>query len=188
MGVNASSTIFVICEDTPRDCSDTDFGNFSTGCYLLYNGSGTSLTFDYCGLDLNSYNYYITGWSSNGSGYSPVCASITIGGGDMVDALYTGLAAFIALGLSAIGFWQKKTWVFLLAGMAWVGFGIWELTSGASGTLYWYFGWLGLVAGLVMFLAPAWNWKKDKSKTFLDADEEYSRQIDRETGKTKKED
>lgn len=188
MGINASSTIFVISEDTPRDCSDTDFGNFSAGSYLLYNGSGTSLTFDYCGLDLNSYNYYITGWSSNGSGYSPVCASITIGGGDMVDALYTGLAAFIALGLSAIGFWQKKTWVFLLAGMAWVGFGIWELTSGASGTLYWYFGWLGLVAGLVMFLAPAWNWKKDKSKTFLDADEEYSRQIDRETGKTKKED
>ena len=72
--------------------------------------------------------------------------------------------------------------------MAWIGFGIWELTSGAHGTLYWYFGWLGLVAGLVMFLAPAWNWKKKEPKTFLDDDEEYSQQIDRETGKTKKED
>lgn len=96
----------------------------------------------------------------------------------MMGAILAGLA----LGMTALAFWQKKNLLFLMAGFAWIVFGaiyldgaIWPSTESAAGIL-------GITFGLVFILYTAVVIRrKPEPKQFLEEDEEYSQQLDKET-------
>lgn len=162
-GLNAPTTVMVACRDTTHDCSDKDFGNLSDGCWVLYNGSGTSFDHNSCGLDLDLFEYHITAWGTDGIGnYSVHCANLTVGGGEMIDAMYWGMGLSVAGLFTIIAFWRKLTWVFYVAGIGWIILGIFSMSLNATATMGWAFGWLYLAVGLVCISAGVWfREKKD---------------------------
>lgn len=155
-GLNANESLFTICEDIePADCTVPNVSDLDDGCYLLYNGSGTSTS--YCGIDTDDHEYYITGWGHDGIGnYSVHCARATIEGGEMVTAIYWGIAVLVASLFTIIAFWRKLTWVFYVAGIGWVILGIFSMALYDTATLGWAFGWLYLAVGLVCISAGVW--------------------------------
>ena len=89
-----------------------------------------------------------------------------------------GVIAFIAIALSILAFWQKRVWIFFLAGMAWVGFGVYCLIGYSSGDVMWYFGWLGIASGLVHFMAWIGYRKKEPYVSPIDPGIEYGNELE----------
>ena len=95
------------------------------------------------------------------------------------------ILATLAIGMTAISFWQKKAWVFMIAAILWIVMGANFLNGETRGTIEWSLGLVGITVGLVLFLSPTWLRGKKEPKIWLDEDEEYSQKLDRETGKKK---
>ena len=156
MGGNSSGTVIIACRDTTQSCGVPDLGNLSDGCWLLYNGSGTYFN-DSCGLDLDLFEYHITAWGTDGGvDWSMTCANITLGGAQMVQAMYWWIGVIVAGLFTIIAFWKKLTWVFYVAGIAWIILGIFSMVLNAVATMGWAFGWLYLAVGLVCISAGVW--------------------------------
>ena len=141
------------------------------GGEFIYNGTA-NFTID-CGLTLETNEYCYSVWAYNSTGgFSDYICECE--GGTMIQF---GVIAFIALAIAFLAFWQKKLWIFLLAGMAWVGFWGYCWTSYAYGSVMWYFGILGIAAGLILFVAPAWFRKEKEPYERREIDTEYQKDI-----------
>jgi len=96
------------------------------------------------------------------------------------------ILAALALGMTAIAFWQKKHLLFLMTGFTWIIFGgvyldgaVWPSIDSAAGLL-------GITFGFVFILYVAVIIRrKPEPPQFLEEDEAYSQQLDRETGRKK---
>ena len=66
------------------------------------------------------------------------------------------MAICLSLGLMVIAFWQKKVWLYLFDGIAWLLLGAYGFLYRAEGDLFLYFGWIGIAGAVVMFMAPLW--------------------------------
>lgn len=173
-GLNSPTTIIVICKNGAMTCPNKSITNLSSNCMVLYNGNGTNLSS--CGWQFDYYEYNILAWGVDiGGNYSTKCTALAIGGERMLNMAYTGIAMFLALGLTIVSFWQRKTWIFFLAGMGWIGFAANGLLNGNSGEVIWYLGWLGVAAGLVMFTAPTWLLEKHEPL----AEEDYEETLEK---------
>ena len=129
--------------------------NYSDG-QLVYHGTDNYTVDDGLSLDITTYYYRV--WADYCGGYANCYGENTIGGEYMLFLTY----GLICLGLSGLAFWRKWTWVFMLAAIAWFGFGGYGLSGHTTGEIQWVFGWVGMAAGLVLIMAPAWNRYKDK--------------------------
>jgi hypothetical protein len=69
---------------------------------------------------------------------------------------------YIALGLLAIAFWQKKLWVFLASGLAWIGLGIFGLIKSPTNSIEYFFGWAFIALSLMCFTSLFWLKEKDE--------------------------
>lgn len=131
--------------------------NYSDG-QQIYFGTNNSTTDD--GLSLDTTTYYYRVWGGTSGIWSDCYAEGTIGGEYMLYLTY----GLVCLGLSGLAFWRKWTWVYMLAAIAWFGFGGYGLSGHSTGDIIWVFGWVGIAAGLVLIMAPAWNHYKDKKE------------------------
>lgn len=129
---------------------------------LVYYGSNNSTVDDGLSLDITTYYYRV--WGENSGIYSDCYAENTIGGEYMLFLTY----GLICLGLSGLAFWRRWTWVYMLAAIAWFGFGAYGLSGHTTGEIQWVFGWVGTAAGLVLIMAPLWNFYKDKREAEAD--------------------
>lgn len=156
MGFNAVGTLIIICEDiAPTSCTVPNISNLAEGCYVLYNGSATNAS--YCGIDTTLHTYYITLWGTDGAGhYSATCEDEILGGADMVDAIYWWMGLAVAGLFTVISFWQKKTWVFYIAGTLWLVLGIFSMVLNTTADMFWYFGFVYLAIGLICVMAGVW--------------------------------
>lgn len=66
------------------------------------------------------------------------------------------MAVTLALGLMVIAFWQKRIWLCLFDGIAWLMLGAYGFLYRAEGDLFLYFGWMGVGGAIVMFMATFW--------------------------------
>ena len=128
-GFNSIGTLLIISEDIePTDCTVPDLGNLSSGSYILYNGSGTSLDSDYCGIDTDMHEYYITAWGYDGSGnYSVSCTNETIGGASMATMILFFGWIVLSLALTFLALKVKLILFRLAPALSWTGLGIWLL-------------------------------------------------------------
>jgi len=132
--------------------------------FIVYNGTGTDTT---AKIHLaGDEKYFFRAWSQNDAGLWE-----TIGASDDIEGFGMTLIALIilALGLTVIGFWQRKVWIFLLAGGAWFGFaafGLW-IQDTATGDLLWILGWIGVGAALLTLMAPLWLREREEAPAQL---------------------
>ena len=168
--VNLNWTIGLNSENTLIRMMTSGYPSSRTEGQLIYFGAGNGVKDN--GLSLDTTTYYYRAWSNRVLEYDGY-ASAQIGG----NMIQFGVIAFIALGISALAFWQKKLWVFLLAGMAWIGFWGYCWTSYDYGSVMWYFGILGIAAGLVLFVAPAWFTKEKEPYQRKELDAEYQKEV-----------
>jgi hypothetical protein len=184
-GIGDTGTFVAVCEDMPCNCSDVLA--LPAQCSILYNGINTSVVFN--NADLTAHDYYFMLWGYTtcygNTSYSVACDQEVVN--RRVEVMFMAYIA-LALGLMVIAFWQRKTWIFLLSGMSWIGFGAYGLMNGSTGDLIWYFGWLGIAAGLVMFTAPTWLREKDEPTAYDDEADEYKASLDKMYKKEPKED
>lgn len=66
------------------------------------------------------------------------------------------IAVVIALGFTFFAFWQKRTWVFYIAGICWIVMGIFNFTDYTKADIGWYFAFIYLAIGLVCITAGVW--------------------------------
>ena len=66
------------------------------------------------------------------------------------------MAVTLALGLMVIAFWQKRLWLCVFDGIAWLLLGAYGFIYRAEGELFLYFGWMGVAGALVMFMSVIW--------------------------------
>jgi hypothetical protein len=118
-GLNSPTTTLVMCRESERDCADRDFGNYSDGCWLLYQGNGTALDSNSCGIELDIFEYTITGWGSDGAVFSTNCEHITFGGKEMTDILL--LMIFVGMGVIflLVGVLKKISWITMASAIPW---------------------------------------------------------------------
>ena len=136
---------------------------------LVYFGAGNTTTDT--GLALETTTYYYRAWSNAALLYAgPVEAQI---GGSMIQF---GVIAFIAMGTAVLAFWQRKVWIFFLAGIAWFGMGMYCFIGNSPGDVMWGFGWLGVVAAMVLFFAPMW-YKERELPERTDSEMEYRAEL-----------
>lgn len=175
-GIGNTGTYIMVCEDVACNCSDRLTP--PVGCSVIYNGSGTSMNFS--GADLSIHSYYFTLWGYatcyGNTSYTATCEQVVVD--RRSDYMFIAFV-LLALGLMVIAFWQRKTWVFLLSGMSWIGFGAYGLINGSTGDVIWYFGWLGIAAGLIMFTAPTWLRDKFDPIAYEDEAAEYKAGVDK---------
>lgn len=67
----------------------------------------------------------------------------------------------ISLVLMAFGFWQRKIWIFFIAGTSFVVDAIFAFQNNSSGTIGWGFGWIDILVALACILSPVWLGKRD---------------------------
>ena len=159
-GTNSTTTVMVICKNIVQPCGNTDMGNLSSYCMMLYNGSGTSINGS-CGWDLNNQEYTITAWGvDSGGNYSTGCVTITVGGDRMLSVIYWAIGVIVAIFFTALSFWQKKMWLFVLAGIFWWILGIFSMVYNDTYSLGWALGFVYLAIGLACMLATMWLHEK----------------------------
>ena len=66
----------------------------------------------------------------------------------------------VSLALMASGFWQKKIWIFFVAGTSWVVEAIYAFQNNPSNTEGWAFGWIYVMTALACIISPMWLEKK----------------------------
>lgn len=91
---------------------------------------------------------YITAYYHSIEGYS------------VVSAIYWGIGILVAVFLTVLAFWQKKMWLFVLAGLVWWIMGIFSMIYYTAYTLGWSLGFAYLAIGLVCMLATMWLHEK----------------------------
>lgn len=147
-----------------------------TDGYLVYYGNGTSVSDTGVSLDETAAAVYYRAWSQNEAGGWEV-----IGISDSIEGVGMTLIAVIGLAvcMTGMGFWQRKTWLFILAGLAWFGLGAYGLflQETATGDLLWILGWFGIVAAVIMFIIPIQLKEKVELKEELLPSEVYDKEL-----------
>jgi len=129
------------------DCPESESDGFE-----VYYGTGESYT-HHIDMEATSEDICYRAWSYNDTGYSLNYAEGSTGGIAMT------LIAFVilALGLTTLGLTTKQMALMMSSGMAWIGLGGYELIRSESITdINHFFGWLGIVLGLVFISSPTW--------------------------------
>ena len=160
-GINSSSTVMVACRDTNQSCWDTtnisNSGNLSDGCWVLYNGSGTTFNSDSCGLDLDLFQYHITAWGTNGSSdYSMTCTSITIGGAKMIQMMFWWLGIGFAVIFFILALWQRQWWLFMVNGLIWFILMAFTFTQYTTSDMMYWFGFVYLIMAIICIGCVFW--------------------------------
>lgn len=139
----------------------------------IYNGSANYTI--KCGISLDFTEYCFTVWAYNASGHHSESECKCIGGTGLMFIGYS----IICIGLSAIAFWRRWTWVYMLAAIAWFGFGGYGLSGHSTGEIQWVFGWVGIAAGFILIMAPAWNsYKEKQAGQETQTDRSYDEELD----------
>jgi hypothetical protein len=120
MGVSANRTII--------RGKENGYPSGITDGYLVYNGTGTSVTVE--GLSLTTTQYCYRAWSENGYGVSLDYAQAQIGG----NMILLGLFAFMGVALTFGFFWKRSGFFAYGAAGAWalLGFQSFITSSGGS--------------------------------------------------------
>jgi uncharacterized repeat protein (TIGR02543 family) len=170
MGANSSNTIMVACRDTTQDCSDTDWGNLSDGCWVLYNGSNSFFT-DSCGLDIDLFEYHITTWGADEFfNTSATCSNITVGGGQMIEAMYWWLGIGFAVIFFIISFWQRQWWLFIATGIIWFILMAFTFNQYTTADMMYWFGYVFLIMAIICIGCVFWF--REKHEPIIEAPEE----------------
>lgn len=158
----------IICYDVDRYPTNITDG------WEVYNGTGSTLTDS--GLSLTSHEYCYKAWSWNVLGYSADYAEGIIGEVSfMMSLIFIGLA----VSMMVLGFWQRKTFLFILAGLAWVGlamYGLW-IQDTSAGDVLWILGWFGLGAAIIMFIVAIQLKEKVELVEKLPPSEAYDKEL-----------
>lgn len=85
----------------------------------------------------------------------------------------TLIAVLIALGLMAMGFWQKLMWMVIGAGGIWMVIGAFAMTNNVEGEFDWFMGIIYIGVGFICLLSFFWlKVKKGDEEPEGDIDDE----------------
>lgn len=68
----------------------------------------------------------------------------------------TWISVVVAIAFTFFALWQKKTWIYYIAGIAWIAMGIFNFVDFAYATRGWVFAWIYMAVGLVCITAGVW--------------------------------
>lgn len=85
----------------------------------------------------------------------------------------------LTLGLFVLSFWQKKTWLFLAAGITWFSLGMYGtvIRDTSAGDILWIVGVIGFALMLISFLAPFWLRERYEAPEEIAEDIAYEREL-----------
>jgi len=152
--------------------------------YLVYYGDGESCSDTAVSLDETATAVHYRAWSEDE--YGAFTAEWVEGTMEGIGVTLIALVV-LTLGLTVTGFWQRRVWLFVMAGLAWFGFGIYgvSLSGAETGEILWILGWIGLAMSFMSFGAIWWTRERPELEDRLPPDEEFNRQLDADLEKAR---